>query len=92
MSKVIITTTEGTTQTATILPIDRVMFERHFGKSVGAIAKEERLEFMLWISWHAIKRQGGTALEFDGWLTSVADYDSEADDLPPLDPAASPTP
>jgi hypothetical protein len=92
MSKVIITNVDGSSASATILPIDRVMFERQFGRGVGAIAKEEREEFLLWVSWHALKRQGFTAADFDGWLATVADYDSEADDLPPSDPAASPTP
>lgn len=91
MSSVVIKTVEGTEVTAKILPIDRVMFERQFGKGVGSIASEQREEFLLWIAHHALKRQGATVLEFEAWLVSVADYDSEDDALPPSDPAASPT-
>jgi hypothetical protein len=91
MSTIIITDTAGVKTDAKLLPIDRVMFERHFGKSVGAVAKEEREEFLLWLAWHALKRQGTTTAEFDAWLVSVADYDTEADEMPPLDQEASPT-
>lgn len=92
MSKVIITSTDGQSHAAAILPIDRVMFERQFGRGVGAIAKEEREEYLLWVSWHALKRQGVTAADFDAWLATIADYDTEAEDVPPSAPAARPTP
>jgi hypothetical protein len=92
MSKIVVTNIKNEQSAATVLPIDRVMFERQFGKSVGALAKEEREEFFLWLAWHAFKRESVTALEFDGWLATVADWTVEDDALPPSDPAASPTP
>lgn len=91
MSKIIVTNPQGEASAATVLPIDRVMFERQFGKSVGSIAREEREEFFLWLAWHAFKRSGTTGLEFDPWLATVADWSIEEDTLPPLGQAASPT-
>lgn len=90
MSKIVVSNLSGSEQTASILPIDRVMFEREFGKSVSSLAREEREEYFLWLSWHALKREGVTAASFDDWLATVADYSPEGEDTaPPLDQAAS---
>lgn len=92
MTKFVITSLDGKEVTATILPVDRVMFERQYGRSVGAIAKEEREEFFLWLAWHALKREGTVKTEFDDWLADVNDYSAEEEAPVPLDQAASPTP
>lgn len=84
------TYTDGRTAVAKILPVDRIMFERHFSTSlVSAAAHDQREEHFLWLGWHALNRMGQADSDFDRWLVSVEAYDTGGEPEVPTDPVAS---
>jgi len=65
---------------------DLIGFERHFDKPFTIFAESMRLEYVLWLGWHALKRQGKTALEFDPWIDTVSTVGlKETQEPPPLE-------
>lgn len=84
---------DGTSQEVRILPIDRIMFERKFGRSViTSFTGDMHEEHLIWLGWHALKRQGKAGDDFDVWLAQVADYETQREPDPPTVPAVSTTP
>lgn len=84
------TYTDGRSTTARILPIDRIMFERHFHTSLmSAASHDQREEHFLWLGWHALNRVGQADGDFDRWLAMVAQYDTGGDPEVPTDPVAN---
>jgi hypothetical protein len=84
---------DGTVANVRVLPIDRIMFERNFGRSVHATFTGEPLEeHLFWLGWHALKREGKAADDFDVWLSTVADYETQTEPDPPTEATASTTP
>lgn len=84
---------DGTVVETRVLPIDRIMFERKFGRSVAATFTGEPLEeHLFWLGWHALKRSGKAGDDFDSWLASVEDFETQNEPDPPTDPVASTTP
>jgi len=84
---------DGTVAEARILPIDRIMFERKFGSSViTSFGADMREEHLIWLGWHALRRQGQASDDFDAWLEQLADYETPREPDPPTVPAASTTP
>lgn len=84
---------DGETVEATILPIDRIMFERKFGTSVvTSFTGEIHEEQVIWLGWHALKRAGKAGDDFDAWLSSLADYEVQSEPDPTGEPAATTTP
>lgn len=81
---------DGTTQDARVLPIDRIMFERKFGRSViTSFTGDMHEEHLLWLGWHALNRQGKAADDFDVWLAQVNDYETQKEPDPPTEAAAN---
>lgn len=81
---------DGRTATARILPIDRIMFERKFQTSVvTAVSVDQREEYLFWLGWHALHRQGQADSNFDQWLAMVSDYEAGSDPEVPSDPVAN---
>jgi len=65
---------------------DLIAFERNFDKPFTIFAESMRLEYVLWLGWHALKRQGKTALEFDPWIETVTTVGlKESTEPPPLE-------
>lgn len=84
---------DGSSQDVRILPIDRIMFERKFGASViTSFTGEMHEEHLIWLGWHALKRQGRAGEDFDVWLAQVEDYETQREPDPPTEAAASTTP
>ncbi len=79
----------GDRATYTVLPVTVVAFERHFAVGLGAIATENRMEYVYWLAWDSERRSGKTLPPFDTWLETVAEVEAE-DEAAPLDPASSP--
>ena len=50
---------------------DLVAFEQRWDRSVARFGDDFRLTDMCWLAWHALKRKGETALEFEPWLESI---------------------
>jgi len=83
---------DGSTQDVRILPIDRIMFERKFGRSViTSFTGEAHEEHLIWLVWHSLKRQGRAGEDFDLWLEQLTDYETQREPDPPTEAAASTT-
>lgn len=67
-----ITYIDGTSAECSAIAADLVAFESHFDLSVARLEKEVRLTHMFFLAWHALKRTGKTADEFDKWVESVS--------------------
>ena len=68
---------------------DLIAFERNFDKPFTVFADSLRLEYLVWLAWHTLKRQGKTSLEFDPWVDTVGGISlGEAVDPVPLESQA----
>lgn len=85
--KIEVTYLDGRVQTASVLPVTQVAFERNFKCSfVEAFDGTPQLEHVYFLAWHAAR----TGLEFDDWLPSVAGISDEGTEpVDPTSPAAS---
>lgn len=84
---------DGNSQDVRILPVDRIMFERHFGRSVvTSFTGDMHEEHLIWLGWHALKRQGKAGDDFDVWLENLTEYETQSEPDPPTEAAASTTP
>lgn len=50
---------------------DLIAFERHYDKSMAVFGTDTRIEYILWLTWHALNRKKETGLEFDPWVETV---------------------
>jgi hypothetical protein len=48
-----------------------VAFENQYNLSVATLEKDIRYTYLLFFAWHAEKRTGATALEFNDWVNNV---------------------
>jgi hypothetical protein len=68
---------------------DLIAFERNFDKPFTVFAENLRLEYLVWLAWQTLKRQGKTSLEFDPWIETVGGIAlGEAVDPVPLESKA----
>lgn len=66
-----IKTTEGTKK-VTVGPADLIRFERKYDVAVTQFdAGTLRFEWLAFLGWSVLKRQGDTALDFDTWIDSL---------------------
>ncbi len=67
---------------------DFIAFERKFDTPMAAFASNARIEHMLWLAHHALKRRGQTDKDFDAWteeVDSVEFGDKEQSEIAPLE-------
>ncbi len=67
---------------------DLIAFERHFDKSMAVFSEQVRIEYMLWLTWTALKRKNLISVDFDPWSETVAAIefgDTLEADLAPLE-------
>lgn len=67
---------------------DLIAFERHFDKSMAVFSEQVRIEYMLWLTWTALKRKSLVTADFDPWSETVAAIefgDTLEADLAPLE-------
>lgn len=71
----------GTVHEAHTLPIDAVMFERHWKMPISALDDDNAyVEQLLWLGWHVMRRTGpATHLDFEQFL-EVVDFPDDDDD------------
>ena len=67
-----VTYIDGTSAECSAMAADLVAFEARFDLSVARLEKEVRLTHMFFLAWHALKRTGQTADDFDKWVESVS--------------------
>ena len=66
-----ITTAEGTKR-VTVGPADLIRFERKYDVGVTQFdAGTLRYEWLAYLAWAVLKRQGDTPLDFDAWIDSL---------------------
>ncbi len=66
-----ITTTDGT-KTVTVGPADLIRFERKYDVGVTQFdAGNLRFEWLAFLAWAVLKRQGDTPLDFDTWIDTL---------------------
>lgn len=80
-----VTFSDGREQAVIVSAPDCIAFERQYDKPAPLIVSG-RMEYLWWTTWHACKRLGLTAQEFDEWIVDVGfiadDDDVEADPVP----------
>lgn len=84
----------GESTTATVLPLHRVAFERHFKVPFASLRDEPFEERLLWLGWNATTSGRPNPPTFDVWLETVTSIDlgggrDESEDEVPLDRTAS---
>jgi hypothetical protein len=67
-----ITYIDETSVECSAIAADLIAFEARFDLSVARLEKEVRLTHMFFLAWHALKRTGQTADEFEKWAESVS--------------------
>jgi hypothetical protein len=67
-----VTYIDGTSAECSATAADLVAFEARFDLSVARLEKEVRLTHMFFLAWHALKRTGQTADDFDKWVELVS--------------------
>ena len=76
---------DGRTVEVTPTPGDLVRFERQYGFAVSKIDDDPRMEYVMFLSWTALKRTGEFADDFEAFLDHVA-LTEEAAPVPPATP------
>ena len=77
---------DGREQAVIVSAPDLIAFERKYDKPVTVISTG-RVEYLWWVTWHAVNRLGHTTLDFDPWLLtveSIEDDDPQAQEIAPL--------
>lgn len=67
---------------------DLIAFERHFDKSMMVFANDVRIEYLLWLAWHALTRKKLVTDDFDTWTDRVDGImagDEEKAEIVPLE-------
>lgn len=59
--------------------VEFVMIERTYGVDITDPNAATSTEAIMFGAWHALKRTGQTALEFEDWLPTVEGYEVEGD-------------
>ena len=79
----------GTKSDVVCKTADYIAFESHFDKPI-AVLEQGRLTHLLWLAWHAAKRNESTDLDFDAWVDTVDGIESSDgdNDVPPLESPA----
>jgi hypothetical protein len=67
-----VTYVDETSVECSAIAADLIAFEARFDLSVARLEKEVRLTHMFFLAWHALKRTGQTADEFEKWAESVS--------------------
>ena len=75
-----ITFGDGTTKHVVAVAADLIAFEQHFDKSVAILSTDYRLTYLVFIAWHALKRQGDVKTEFDQWVDTVSGIEASDDE------------
>lgn len=83
--------TGGEVASATVLPVHRVAFERHFKVPFASLRDEPYEERLVWIGWFTTTRGRPNPPGFDAWLETVesVNISSSGGDAGPLDETAS---
>lgn len=80
-----VTYSDGREQAVIVSAPDCIAFERQYDKPAPQIVSG-RMEYLWWTTWHACKRVGLTADEFDTWVNGVGfvadDESTEAEPVP----------
>lgn len=85
-----VTYQNGNKVLATALPRDFVAFERQYGKSIAAFGEQTQMEWVFYLAWSPLHRNGQEPADFDGFLDIVEDVQPVADEETPA--AADPFP
>lgn len=81
-------THKGVAFTAKPAPADFIRFERIFGKPISALG-EGRIEWVAWLAWSYLHRNGHTTEPFEIWTENLDDLDDQTEAPVPL--AQAPT-
>jgi hypothetical protein len=94
IGKLTITYEDDTTVDVETKAIDAIRFERAYNQSVSAAVGEKmRMEHLWYFAYAALKRAGGTTLEFDDWAETVALVGVTESEAPPSsDEGPTPSP
>lgn len=60
---------DGRIDRVTCIGADSVAFERQYDRSSNEVG--QRLEFIWFVGWVALKREGRTSLDFESWILTV---------------------
>ena len=78
-------TTDGRSEDIVVGPKVQVAFEREWKVGLPkAFGADQRLEYVYWLAWKAIKESGAVVKPFDGWLDTVENVEMVGADETPL--------
>lgn len=82
----VVVTTEGQRIPAKAGTRVQVAFERQFKVGLGKAIADQRVEYLYWLAWEALRRSApdGGIPPFDTWLDGVEDVELEESDDRPL--------
>ncbi len=81
MQKITVTTLDGTELVAErILPFDLIGFERRYGVSAATLSESGFFEHLVFLAHHALKRQKTVTEDFETFIKTVAEVNSDNDD------------
>jgi hypothetical protein len=63
---------DGSTADVSTSAADYIKFETYFDKSIATLGTDVRITYMFYLAWAALKRTGGTELDFDPWSETVS--------------------
>ena len=72
-----LTFADGNTKSVVAKAADIVAFEERFNISMASLQKDVRLTHLLFLAWHAEKRNGETKDDFEKWLDSVEGVEAD---------------
>jgi len=79
---------DGADATAVASVPDLLAFERQFDKPITEFGSGLKLEWILWLAWHALQRNDKAGNDFEKWVKTVANVtvgDSEDNKIVPLE-------
>lgn len=71
---------------------DFIAFERHFDLPMQVFSQSARIEHMLWLAWHSLKRRKQTDMDFDAWIENVESVEFGEKDQSEIAPLGSSQP
>jgi hypothetical protein len=75
-----ITFADGTKKKVVAVAADLIAFETHFDKSVATLQTDYRLTYLVYMAWHALKRQGDVKSDFDDFVNTVSGIEASDDE------------
>lgn len=82
--KLKVTYANGKVVEAVAKPKDIVAFERQYDLAFAAFAEDARFEWLCYLAWSPLHRQGRETRPFDEFMDDLEDVEDVEDETPPV--------